>query len=73
MELIVDKPKLDFLSTNDGNTARKFFKFSKKKALINYENWYNVNKEILEILLQTLLSNHNINIEKYMNFCIILS
>lgn len=32
MELIVDKPKLDFLSTNDGNTARKFFKFSKKSS-----------------------------------------
>lgn len=63
MGLIVDRPKSGFGSTNDGNTARRFFANAEKSADIT-----GLDKNIISrfgIILQALSSGHEINIDEF--------
>lgn len=63
MGLIVDRPKPGFGSTNDGNTARRFFTNAEKSADIT-----GLDKNIISrfgIILQALSSGHEINIDEF--------
>lgn len=66
MGLIVDKPQPGYGSTNDGNSARRFFKNSFITSQI-----MGINHELIEnlsIILQTISSGHVIDIEKFKSF-----
>lgn len=63
MGLIVDMPKPGFGSTNDGNTARKFFKNPEKSANITGLDKNLIHK--FSIILQTLSSDFEINIHEF--------
>lgn len=66
--LTMDQPKPGFGSSNDGNTARRFFENSKMSAEIT-----GINLELIErfhIILQVISSGYNINIEKFEEYCI---
>lgn len=63
MGLTVDQPKPGFGSTNDGNTARKFFSNPQLSAEIT-----GVDEELIETFSKILIiiaSGHKINIEPY--------
>lgn len=67
MGLIVDKPKPVFGSTNDGNTARRFFNNPKTFSSIT-----GVDEEIISrfyVILLTISSSYYINIEPCQNYC----
>lgn len=61
MGLIIDRPKPGFGSTNDGNTARRFFKNHETSASIT-----GLNNELLKrfyVMLTTLASGYDIHVE----------
>lgn len=61
--LLVDKPKIEFGSTNDGNTARHFFLEYGSSASIT-----GIDSEIIKrfhIIMQIISSEHRINLEKF--------
>lgn len=63
LSLLVDKPKPGFGSTNDGNTARRFFQNAETSAEIT-----GINLKIIKrfyIILQTISSGYKINVEKF--------
>lgn len=63
MALLVDKPKPGFGSTNDGNTARRFFKNLKLSAEIT-----NIDQQLIikfSIILRVLSSGYKINLDKF--------
>lgn len=64
----VDKPKPGFGNSNDGNTARRFFRDPEMSALIT-----GVHLELIKrfkIILQAISSGHTINIEKFQNYAL---
>ena len=66
--LIVDKPKPGFGSSNDGNTARKFFENASVVAEI-----CRIDENLIRrfhIILQTLSSGYEIDVEKFQNYAI---
>lgn len=66
MGLLVDKPKPGFGSTNDGNTARQFF-----LNAAGITSVIGVDKNLIErfnIMLQTLSSEHEIDLETFENY-----
>lgn len=65
--LIIDRPKPGYSSTNDGNTARRFFKNSALSAEIT-----GINQQLiinLGVILQAISSSHTIDLEKFKIFC----
>lgn len=66
MGLIVDKPKPGFGNSNDGNTARRFFRSPELSAEITGLDVTLIKK--FGIILRTLSSGFNINIEKFSSF-----
>lgn len=65
--LIVDIPKPGFGTSNDGNTARRFFKHSSVSADIT-----GIDHQLIErfsIILQTLSCEYHLNFEKFENYC----
>lgn len=65
--LLVDFPKQGFGSSNDGNTARRFFKNYDISAEIT-----GIDKNLIirfYIILQCLSSGYNINFIKFGNYC----
>lgn len=65
--LLVDFPKQGFGSSNDGNTARRFFKNFDISAEIT-----GIDKNLIirfHIILQCLSSGYNINFIKFGNYC----
>lgn len=66
MGLIVDKPKPGFGNTNDGNTARRFFKNPELSAEITGLDVTLIKK--FAIILRTLSSGFDINLEKFRSF-----
>lgn len=65
MGLIVDKPKPGFGSTNDGNTARRFFEKPELSGAITGLNVSLIKK--LSIILKIISSARQINITKFTN------
>lgn len=68
MGLLVDKPKPGYGSTNDGNTARRFFNDTATSAQIT-----KVNEEIIKrfrIVLLTISSGYSIKTESFKNYCL---
>lgn len=65
MGLIVDKPKPGYGNTNDGNTARRFFKNPEQSAEITGLDVNLIKK--FDILLRAVSSGYDINIEKFVN------
>lgn len=68
MGLIVDKPKPGFGSSNDGNTARRFFKNAEMSAQIT-----GLDVEIIkqfDVILRTLSSGFEINLVEFNKFCL---
>lgn len=61
--LIVDRPKPGFGSTNDGNTARKFFLKPQTSANITGLDETLITK--FSVLLQALSSTYEINLDKF--------
>lgn len=64
--LLVDMPKQQTGNTNDGNTARKFFRNAEKSAEIT-----GVNVELIKrfhVILETINSGYHINIDKFHDF-----
>jgi len=61
--LIVDRPKPGYGSTNDGNTARRFFENTSISATIIGVSESLINR--FHVILQAISSGHNI---KYDNF-----
>lgn len=64
--LVVDKPKPGYGSTNDGNTARRFFENSRISAFIT-----GVDENIIHrfyIILQAISSGHIINQERFKEY-----
>lgn len=65
--LIVDVPKPGFGTSNDGNTARRFFKHSDVSA-----DTTGIDHRLIErfsIVLQTLSCGYHLNFEKFGNYC----
>lgn len=63
--LIIDKPKPGYGSTNDGNTARRFFQNPQLSAEIT-----GLNEDLIKnfsFLLRALSSGYEINLEKFEN------
>lgn len=58
MELIVDRPKPGYDSTNDGNTARCFF----ENSTISLDNWLKWIIKRIHIILQTISNGYDINV-----------
>ncbi|XP_071580928.1 uncharacterized protein [Temnothorax nylanderi] len=66
--LIVDRPTPGYGSTNDGTTARCFFKNSAITALIT-----GLNEEIIKrfhIILQAISSGHDIDVDNYKKYAL---
>lgn len=66
--LVVDRPKPGYGSSNDGNTARRFFENSPKVSLIT-----GVNERLMErfhAILQVISSGRNIDVEKYKEYAL---
>lgn len=64
--LTVDKPKQGYGSSNDGNTARRFFRDFEKSAEITGISVDLIKR--LNIILQTLSSGHLIDTEKFQKY-----
>jgi hypothetical protein len=67
MGLLIDCVKQGFGSTNDGNTARKFFRHYEKSSKIT-----NIDKNLIKqfaVILQTINTGSAINIEKFRTYC----
>lgn len=68
MSLLVDRPKAKVGSSNNGNTARKFFSnYSHSASIlgIDIELVYN-----MYVILQVISSSHLIDVEKFRSFCL---
>lgn len=66
--LIVDQPKPGFGSSNDGNTARRFFEDPTTSASIT-----GVNEDLIKrfhVILQTLSSGHEIDIIRFQDYAV---
>lgn len=66
--LIVDQPKPGFGSSNDGNTARRFFEDSTTSASIT-----GVDEDLIKrfhIILQTLSSGHEIDMIRFQDYAL---
>lgn len=68
MGLIVDRPKPGFGNSNDGNTAREFFRNAKTSAKITGID--EVIIERLHVIMQVISSGYDIDIEKYDEYAI---
>lgn len=66
--LIIDKPKPGFGNSNDGNTARRFFKNAVVSADITNLDLQLINK--LHIILIVISSGHEINVEKFKKYAV---
>lgn len=66
MGLIVDRPKPGFGSTNDGNTARRFFKNSQKSAEITGLDENLIKR--FSVILQVLSSGYDINTDEFKKY-----
>ena len=67
MGLLVDFVKQGFGTTNDGNTARRFFRDYEKSAEIT-----NIDKDLIKhfaVILQAIASGNPINIEGFRSYC----
>lgn len=64
--LVVDQPKQGFGSSNDGNTARRFFENPKKSAEITGIDEMLISR--FSTILHTLSSGYEINIENFNNY-----
>lgn len=67
MGLVVDRPKPGFGSTNDGNTARRFFENPSKSSEIT-----GVDKELISrfrIILLTISSGYHLKTDSFRNYC----
>lgn len=67
MGLLIDKPKPGFGSTNDGNTARRFFSNPETSARIT-----GIDEEIISrfrIILLTISSGYAIKVDSFKNYC----
>lgn len=65
--LVVDRPKPGFGSTNDGNTARRFFENPSKSSEIT-----GVNQELISrfrVILLTISSGYDIKIDSFRTYC----
>lgn len=68
MGLLVDVPKPGFGTTNDGNTARRFFNNPKLAATIT-----GIDEELITrfgVILKTISSGYNINITEFNTYCL---
>lgn len=66
--LTVDKPKPPAGTTNDGNTARRFFERAETSAAIT-----GLNQDVIcrfHVILQTLSCGHQINVHKFKQYCL---
>lgn len=64
--LIVDQPKQSYGSSNDGNTARRFFENSEISASIT-----GVDKDIIQrfhVILQTLSCGYKVDVQKFQKY-----
>ena len=61
--LIVDRPKLGYGSTNDGNTARRFFENTSISATITGVSESLINR--FHVILQAISSGHNITYDNF--------
>ncbi|XP_067616304.1 uncharacterized protein [Eurosta solidaginis] len=66
--LIVDKAKPGFGSSNDGNTARRFFKNAEVSAQITGLDVEIIKK--FDVILKTLSSEFEINLDEFNKFCL---
>lgn len=64
--LIIDQPKQGFGSTNDGNTARRFFENAEISASITGFNLELIKR--FHVILQVISCGHDINLEKFQQF-----
>lgn len=65
--LLVDVPKPEFGSSNDGNTARRFFKSHKISTKIT-----GLNENLIirfHIILQCLSSGHKLDYRRFDRYC----
>lgn len=65
--LIVDVPKPGFGNSNDGNTARRFFREAEVSAEITKLDLTLIKR--LHNILITVASGHEINVEKFTKYC----
>ncbi|XP_050518510.1 uncharacterized protein LOC126892818 [Diabrotica virgifera virgifera] len=68
MGLLVDKPKPGYGSSNDGNTARRFFGDPETSSKIT-----GVNKDLIsrfKVILATISSRHKIKVEPFKIYCL---
>lgn len=68
LHLIVDQPKQGFGSSNDGNTARRFFENTTLSA-----NILGVDENIMKrcyVILQVLSSGYAVNVTAFQQYCI---
>ncbi|XP_024875226.1 uncharacterized protein LOC112456728 [Temnothorax curvispinosus] len=66
--LIIDRPKPGYGSTNDGNTARRFFKNTSVSASIT-----GVEETLIKrfhVILQTMSSGHDVNVKKFEQYAL---
>lgn len=66
LSLIVDKPKPGFGNTNDGNTAKRFFKNSEISAKITNLNLDLIKK--MHTILIVISCGHEIEVEKFRKY-----
>lgn len=66
MGLTVDQPKPGFSSSNDGNTARRFFQNSSKSCKITGVDINMINR--FHVILQVISSSHDINVHKFKKY-----
>lgn len=66
--LIVDRPKPGYGSTNDGNTARRFFENSSISATITGVSQCLINR--FYVILQAISSGHNVKCDKFREYAL---
>jgi hypothetical protein len=66
--LLIDIPKPGFGTTNDANTARRFFKKTSISAEITETDEELI--KIFSVILQTLSCGYHLNFEKFISYCL---
>lgn len=66
--LLVDIPKQGTGSSNDGNTARRFFENSAVSSMITGVDQNLINR--FHVVLQAITSGHDINVDKFRDYAI---
>lgn len=66
--ILVDRPKPGYRSSNDGNTARRFFKNAKISASITGVDETIINR--FHSILQTILSEYDINVTEFEKYAL---